>query len=161
MKTILQLIILLCVFLPNNFYSQNIKLKVLTTNVWSGLDYRGTFRFGEYENDEIRERRFEVLVKQIKQYDLDIIFTQESNPVGKYASRLADELDFDEIHQVCNAGIKFGPVGIPTNFKEGLVILARKNLMFHSTLLPKDFFFLPHCQWRAKDEFYPNQCLQR
>ena len=51
MKTILQLIILLCVFLPNNLYSQNIKLKLLTINVWSGLDYRGTFRFGKYEND--------------------------------------------------------------------------------------------------------------
>jgi len=130
MKTILQLIILLCVFLPNNLYSQNIKLKLLTINVWSGLDYRGTFRFGEYENDEIRERRFEVLVKQIKRHNPDIIFIQEANPLGIYASRLADELDFDEIHQVCNAGIKFGPVGIPTNFKEGLVILARKNLQF-------------------------------
>jgi endonuclease/exonuclease/phosphatase family metal-dependent hydrolase len=119
---------LLCVFLSNNLYSQNIKLKVLTANVWSGLDYRGTFKFGEYESDEIRERRFEVLIKQIKELDPDIIFTQEANPVGNYASRLAEELDFDEIHQVCNAGIKFGPLGIPSNFKEGIVILARKDL---------------------------------
>jgi len=142
MKTILQLIILLCVFLPNNLYSQNIKLKLLTTNVWSGLDYRGTFRFGEYENDEIRERRFEVLVKQIKRHNPDIIFIQEANPVGIYASRLADELDFDEIHQVCNAGIKFGPLGIPSNFKEGIVILARKDLQleeYHTSKLTGSF----------------------
>jgi hypothetical protein len=34
----------------------------------------------------------------------------------------------DEIHQVCIAGIKFGPVGIPAGFKEGNAILARRDL---------------------------------
>ena len=121
-------IILATLFITIILYPQSRTVKILTINVWSGLDYRGTFSFGEYENDETRDKRFDVLVKQIKQYDPDIIFTQESNPVNKFASKLADELDYDEIHQVCNAGIKFGPVGIPTNFKEGLVILARKNL---------------------------------
>jgi endonuclease/exonuclease/phosphatase family metal-dependent hydrolase len=34
----------------------------------------------------------------------------------------------DEIHQVVNAGIKVGPLGFPSNLKEGLVILARPEL---------------------------------
>lgn len=57
----------------------------------------------------------------------DVIFLQEANPVGKFASNLADKLCYDEIHQVCNRGIKFGPLGIPSNFKEGIAILARKD----------------------------------
>ena len=130
-------IIVASLFILINLFPAKQKLKVLTANVWSGLDYRGTFSFGEYESAEIRDKRFEVLVKQIKQLDPDIIFTQESNPVGKFASKLADSLNFDEIHHVCNAGIKFGPLGIPSNFKEGLVILARKNLQLEEFNLLK------------------------
>jgi endonuclease/exonuclease/phosphatase family metal-dependent hydrolase len=127
-------VILLFTFI---LFPQNKTLKVLTVNVWSGLDYRGTFSFGEYENDETREKRFDILLAQIKQHNPDIIFTQESNPVAAFASKLAEELDFDEIHQVSNAGIKFGPLGIPSNFKEGLVILSRKNLQLEEYKVQK------------------------
>lgn len=109
-------------------FAQNSDLKILTINVWSGLDYQGTFSYGEYESDKVREKRFQSLFTQIKKLDPDVIFTQETNPIGRFASRLADALDFDEIHQVCIAGIKFGPLGIPSNLKEGIVILTRKNL---------------------------------
>lgn len=121
-------LLIICLLISNNSFPQSRTLKVLTANVWSGLDYHGTFSFGEYENDEAREKRFNILVQQIKQHNPDIIFTQESNPANSFATRLADELGFDEIHQVCNAGIKFGPLGIPSNFTEGIVILARKDL---------------------------------
>jgi endonuclease/exonuclease/phosphatase family metal-dependent hydrolase len=104
------------------------KLKIVTINVWTGLDFQGTFKIGEYEPDERREARFSLLLEQLKIIKPDIIFLQEANPVSKYSSRLADSLDFDEIHQVCNAGIKLGPVGIPVNLKYGNVILANKNL---------------------------------
>lgn len=130
-------IIMIVIIITINLLPQNSTIRVLTINVWSGLDYCGTFSFGEYESNEIRGKRFEILVKQIKQSDPDIIFLQEANPVVNYTSRLADELDFDEIHQVCNTGIKFGPVGIPTNFKEGLVILARKNLQLEEYTVQK------------------------
>lgn len=103
-------------------------LRLLTINVWSGLDYEGFFRFGEYETGERRQARFQSLVSQIQRLEPDVVFVQEANPLGRYASRLADHLSFDEIHQVVNAGVKFGPLGIPTNFKEGLAILARPSL---------------------------------
>jgi len=107
---------------------QQPSLRFLTINVWSGLDYEGVIRFGEYETDERQQARFQALVGQIQRLDPDVIFVQEANPLGRYAARLADRLSFDEIHQVVNAGVKLGPLGIPTNFKEGLAILARPSL---------------------------------
>jgi endonuclease/exonuclease/phosphatase family metal-dependent hydrolase len=102
---------------------------VLDINVWSGLTYEGTFKMGEYEKTGRREMRFRALLEQIRKNDPDVIFIQEANPVRKYASRLADSLSYDEIHFVCNAGIKLGPVGIPSNLSEGQVILAKRK--FH------------------------------
>ena len=107
-------------------------LRVVTINVWSGLDYRGSIRFGEYEKPERREHRFELLLSQLRKLNPDVVFLQEANPVGEYSSRLADSLGMDEVHEVCNAGIKLGPIGFPTNYKEGIAILARKGLNVRS-----------------------------
>jgi hypothetical protein len=59
--------------------------------------------------------------------DIGIVFVQEANPVAGYARRLADALGFTQIHQVVNGGIKVGSVGLPTNLKEGVAILARHH----------------------------------
>lgn len=104
------------------------RIRIITINVWSGLDYHGALHFGEYETPERRELRFQLLLRQLKEFDPDVIFVQEANPVAQFSSRLADSLSFDEIHQVCNAGVKFAGFGIPSNFKEGIATLARKNL---------------------------------
>lgn len=104
------------------------RLRVLTINVWSGLDYEGFASFGEYEPRERRERRFAVLVDRIKALAPDVVFLQEVNTAARFASRLAGELGFTEIHQVVNGGIKLGPLGVPSNFKEGVAILARPSL---------------------------------
>jgi endonuclease/exonuclease/phosphatase family metal-dependent hydrolase len=117
-------IIIFIILLPSIFFAQTKSLKIMTINVWSGLDYNGTFKMGEYESPDRREERFKILLAEIRKTSPDIIFLQEANPIDKYVKRLADSLSFDEIHQVCNAGIKFGPIGIPSNFKEGMVILA-------------------------------------
>ena len=92
-------------------------LKVLTINAWSGLDYNGTLKMGEYESRKAREARFSSLVAQARQLSPDVIFVQEANPVGKYTSRLASSLSMNEIHQVVNAGFKVGSLGIPFNLK--------------------------------------------
>ena len=104
------------------------RLRLLTINTWSGLDYDGFFKFGEYESEARRELRFAVLVGQIKMLDPDVVFVQEANFAGRYARRLAGVLGLTEIHQVVNGGIKLGPVGLPGNFKEGMAILARPAL---------------------------------
>lgn len=103
-------------------------LKVLTINAWSGLDYNGTLKMGEYESRKAREARFSSLAAQARQLSPDVIFVQEANPVGKYTSRLASSLSMNEIHQVVNAGFKVGSLGIPFNLKEGVAILAKPGL---------------------------------
>ena len=103
-------------------------MRILTINAWTGLDYHGFFRMGEYESRKDREARFRSLVAQVADLAPDVIFLQEANPVGAFADRLAEALSMDQIHQVTIAGIKVGSVGFPSNLKEGLVILARRGL---------------------------------
>ena len=104
------------------------RLRVVTINAWSGLEYRESGNYAEYETPERREERFALLVDGLKRARADVIFVQEANPVGRFASRLASRLGFDEIHQVTNAGFKLGPLGSPGNLKEGLATLARPTL---------------------------------
>ncbi len=128
-KLRIDLKILTIIFLLTSIsFAQTRSIKIITINVWSGLDYNGFFIMGEYESPERREERFIILLKKIREISPDIIFLQEANPVDKYAERLADSLSFDEIHQVCNAGIKFWSVGMPSNFKEGIAIIADQKL---------------------------------
>ena len=127
-RCVVCVLIMLLVFTGRLESAPSTHLRVLTINVWSGLDYIGKIRCGDYEQEMRRELRFRALLIQIRRLDPDIIFLQEANPVGAYSARLADSLSFDEIHLVCNAGIKLGPVGLPTNLKEGIAILARRPL---------------------------------
>ena len=122
------LLILPLFLLALNLSADEKALRIVTFNVWSGLDYSGTLRMGEYESPAGREKRFRLLVSQVRSLDPDVLLLQEVNPAGGFARRLADSLGYDEIHQVCNAGVKIGPFGIPSNLKEGNAILARPSL---------------------------------
>lgn len=113
---------------PSILCGQVRHIKVATLNVWSGLDYKGVFKIGEYEKPGQKELRFNALLKEARRLNPDIIFLQEVNPASGFASRLADSLSCDEIHQVSNAGIKFLNMGIPLNLMEGGAILAKKEL---------------------------------
>jgi endonuclease/exonuclease/phosphatase family metal-dependent hydrolase len=118
-----------------NYSQPKETLKILSINVWSGTDYTGFFNFGLYEDEERRAQRFDLLVKQIKSINPDVIFIQEANPVSSYSNQLADELGMDNVYIICNAGIKIFGFGPPQNFKEGISILAKKelNLSYHNT----------------------------
>ncbi len=128
LKDLIMKIICLLIFISISALAQDTSLKIVTFNVWAGLDYIGKMKMGEYETSERKEQRFNLLLHQLRIIKPDVIFLQEANPAGKYSSRLADSLGFYEIHQVCNAGIKIGAVGIPSNLNEGIAILADKKL---------------------------------
>ncbi|MCK4446551.1 MAG: hypothetical protein KAW56_05675, partial [Candidatus Marinimicrobia bacterium] len=40
-------------------------LRILDINIWSGLDYKGYIKMGEYETDIVREKRYQALLTQI------------------------------------------------------------------------------------------------
>lgn len=103
-------------------------LRILDINVWSGLDYKGYLKMGEYESDVVREKRYQALITQIKRLDPDIIGIQEANKLPCYATRLADALGYDVFYHVGLGGVRLGPIGFPWNLREGDAILAKKSL---------------------------------
>lgn len=102
-------------------------LRVVTINVWSGLDYKGTLKMGEYQDEEIRSSRTQNLVEQLKQLDPDVIAVNEANMLPRYARNLSEMLDYDQIYHVGLGGLRIGGVGLPHNLREGDVILAKKS----------------------------------
>ncbi|UCH63977.1 MAG: endonuclease/exonuclease/phosphatase family protein [Fidelibacterota bacterium] len=104
------------------------ELTFVTINVWSGLDYKGIVRMGEYESRQVRQARYQLLVEELQALKPDVIAVNEANPLPGYVRRLATDLDYDYIYNVGMSGMKIGCLGIPANFKEGDAILARKSL---------------------------------
>jgi endonuclease/exonuclease/phosphatase family metal-dependent hydrolase len=104
------------------------KLTVITFNAWSGLDYRGLLRMGHFEGDDARRARFRSLAAEIRRLKPDILGLSEANPLPFYARELASLSGMDEIQHMGVSGIRVGPFGIPSNLREGDMILARKGL---------------------------------
>jgi endonuclease/exonuclease/phosphatase family metal-dependent hydrolase len=100
------------------------EIRILTINVWSGLTYKGFFKMGEYEHQP--EKRYELLVSEIRRLAPDVVAIQEANPLPPYAKRLATDLDYEVIYSVSLGGIRFGSFGIPTNMREGQAILVKR-----------------------------------
>jgi len=63
-------------------------LRLLTINVWSGLDYKGSLRFGSYESRQKRQARYRSLLVQIRELNPDVIFLQEVNPAAGFPAKI-------------------------------------------------------------------------
>ena len=99
-------------------------ITVATFNVWSGLTYRGFFSSGTYEDGATREFRYDLLSAGLGGLSPDLIALQEANPLPAFAERIAGDLGYDQVSDVRQGGVRIGPVGLPTNLREGSVILA-------------------------------------
>ncbi len=108
--------------------TNDVILRFLTINVWSGLNYRGYLKMGEYETAQRRELRYRSLLAQIRELQPDVVGLQEANKLPAYARRLAQDTGFCPFYHVGVGGIRLGPVGIPWNLREGDVLLARDEL---------------------------------
>lgn len=104
------------------------ELEIMTINVWSGLDYKGTLRMGEYEAPQRREARYQALLQEVKRLSPDVVGINEANFLPDYVKRLSADLGYDYIYHVGVAGLHVGRVGIPWNLKEGDALLAKKDL---------------------------------
>lgn len=103
------------------------ELKLVTLNIWSGLDYEGTFKFGEYESDDVREARYDKQLEMLKVLNPDILTTNENTKLPRNAKFIAKGLGMDYVSHVAMGGIRIGNFGIPVNYREGDVIFARKD----------------------------------
>lgn len=103
-------------------------LRLLTINVWSGLDYQGRFRMGEHESAPERRARYGELVSGLRRLAPDVIAVNEANPLPSYLRRLAADLGYDQIHFPGLSGLRLGPLALPVNLREGDGILARREL---------------------------------
>ena len=103
-------------------------LKVVNINIWSGLDYKGIIKMGEFESREKIQKRYDLLIDRLKELDADVITMQEVNPLPRRAKQFAKELNMDVIYHVSEAGIQAGCIGIPVNLRQGDAIFSKKEL---------------------------------
>lgn len=103
-------------------------MKVLTYNLWHGLNGKGITRFGELEPAGRRHRRFYAQLELFAQAKPDLILLQELLPAPRHAQYLAQRLGYQQVHQVDNSGLKLYGFGWPSNLESGLAILWNHSL---------------------------------
>ncbi len=111
----------------------SIGLRVLTYNLWHGLNPEGQLLFEELEPQSRRQRRFQqqdqVIFKEAFPHTrgFDVAFLQEVSPLPK---RLKSWLSQDFLRgqgQMDSAGLKLFGLGPPFNLKSGLVTLTHRD----------------------------------
>jgi len=107
-------------------------LKIVDFNIWFGMDGDGLLKMGEYEDRATRNTRLDIVIKELKEMNPDIIFLQEVNPAGRVTSKLQRELNYSAIVKIYNGGIRLFGLGLPVNLNMALVILAKKELKLKS-----------------------------
>lgn len=99
-------------------------ISVATVDVWSGLADGGVFRVRELEDRAAREFRYDLLAAGLVDLAADIVAIQDANPLPSYAERLAEDLGYDTVWLMRQAGVRIGPVGLPANLREGSALFA-------------------------------------
>lgn len=95
------------------------KLCVFTLNIWSGFRYNGLIRLEEYESPEVRELRFQGLLREIKRLRPDVLCLGEINPLPVLARRIASAAGMRAFTHMGVAGVRAGRFGLPLNLREG------------------------------------------
>ncbi len=104
------------------------ELTVVTVNSWSAMNHSGFLRCDEYEEETVRGFRQEVLTTGLKELEADVIILNGINPAESFAAETALELGMNADVWVSRSGIRFGPVSLPLNLKEGDAILSAEKL---------------------------------
>ena len=109
------------------------EILVIGANVWSGLTYQGVVSSGSFEEPGDRSFRFDLLAQEVEALEPDLAVFFEANPLPSYAERLGGLLEMDSLFYVRRGGYRVGPVGFPTNLREGTVVLADGRLELEDT----------------------------
>jgi hypothetical protein len=122
-----KLLLILSAFLISTIlYAQD--LSIVTVNAWSGMDNEGFFKCGEYESEEVRDFRQEVLSAGLEKQAADVIVLNGINPSGNFIGTAAESLGMVSDAWVSKSGFRIGPLSLPINLKTGDAILVRENL---------------------------------
>lgn len=104
------------------------KLRAVTINVWSGFNYQGLLRLGEYESPKERESRYQILLSNILKLDPDILVLNEANLMPDYAARITKDTGMNSVWHLGVSGLRVGKVGLPVNLREADVILTKPGV---------------------------------
>lgn len=102
--------------------------KVASFNIWHGLNGDKSIKMDSLEPKGRKFLRLNYQRDLLRDVAADLIMLQEVNPCPRLTTEFAEDLNFDEIHQVDNAGIKILGFGLPKKLFGGISILARKDL---------------------------------
>ncbi|MCB0364419.1 MAG: endonuclease/exonuclease/phosphatase family protein [Bdellovibrionaceae bacterium] len=107
-------------------------VRLLTYNLWHGLDGQGLLFFGELEPRKRKLARAQVQIECLRRWSADLLFLQEVNPLFPAAYYYSSQLGKDHISQMDLSGIKLLGFGPPFNLQSGQVILAPKKWRLRS-----------------------------
>lgn len=100
-------------------------MKILTYNLWHGLDGQGWLRMGELEPSSRKKIRQNMQIKELLAQEWDVACLQEVDPLPGRAEVLAKACEAQAYWQSDSAGVKVGGQGLPTNVHSGLCTLMR------------------------------------
>lgn len=105
-------------------------LRIANLNTWVGLLVRGLSGVQSVEPPGHKKQRFNALVAEILERDVDVVTLQECVPLPSFAREVARALDYDLIWRVQNSGPRVLGFGLPTGIGRGagLAIVAKRGL---------------------------------
>lgn len=101
-------------------------MRVLTYNLWHGLDAKGVLWFGRLEPDARLKRRLRLQSQTLADLKPDLLLVQELNPLAGRLAQLSRRLGMRGFGQVDNSGLKL-LAGPPFNLESGIACLVAKK----------------------------------
>jgi hypothetical protein len=119
-------IFIIAIFVPITVSAE--ELTFVSVNSWAGLEYKGFISCKEYETENDRNFRHEVLLSGLETLKADVIVLNGINPANQSAADGAEKLGMNYLVQTSRSGLRIGPVSLPLNLREGDAIFTNKAL---------------------------------
>ncbi len=104
------------------------QMRVLSFNVWHGLDGNSTVNMGTLEPKGRPEDRWQATLEALKGSGAHLICLQEMNPAPRRSKEVASHLSYSQIHTIDNSGVRIGDWGLPGPLFSGITTLAKPEL---------------------------------
>ncbi len=106
------------------------RIRIATLNSWSGINYKGKIRMGEFETRSRRDARFRGLLKSVLSEKYDVVALNELNLKEERYREFLYATKMQGCYNIGVSGIKLGGLGFPTNLCEADAIFATPELKF-------------------------------